>query len=121
MNKYFELRTNQETLFGVINNIPVDTDMKTISDRIEVTEPGEELLIVDKIFDDKYLDIILDWVEIDYVHELDPELILMTEILDEAYKLNIENLVVFSALSSIKKTPDLSITDAMKNSIDNLK
>ena len=34
MKKYFELRENGVLLFGVINNIPEDTDIETIRKRM---------------------------------------------------------------------------------------
>jgi len=121
MNKFFELRENFDLLYGIIKNIPEDTTIDEIKNRIEIITDNVELILVDKLIDNKLIDIEMDWIEIDYIGGLDPDFIVVTEILEQSNNLSIENKVVFSALSKLKEDNTQSISEVIKNSFDELK
>jgi len=119
MKKYFELRENNEVLYGVLKNIPDEVSEEDIIERIEEKdETNTELILVNKVFGDKYIDIEFDWVELDYLGGIDEDLIVVDEILEKSFNLNIEDKVVFTALSIMKKQNNLSISDVMSNAFD---
>jgi len=121
MTRYFELRENNELLFGVINNIPDEIEESVIVERIEVRDNNQELILVDKIYEDEDIDIEMDWIEIDFEGGIDNDLIIVDEILEKSIELSIEDKVVFSALSKLKNDNTQSISDVMKISFNELK
>ena len=122
MERYFELRENNEMKNGIIYNIPSDLNEDEIINRIEVRDNfDQELILVDKKIDDRYIDIEMDWIEIDFEGGIDQDLIIVDEILDKSRDLSIEDKVVFSALSKMKQNASQSISDVMLNSFDELK
>jgi hypothetical protein len=121
MKRYFELRENYELMYGVINNIPEETLEADIIERIEVNTDTIELILIDEEIDDRAIDIEMDWVEIDFIGGIDEDLIVVDEILEQSRNISIEDKVVFSALSKLKKDNTQSISEVMKNSFNELK
>ena len=118
MERYFELRNKEGFKNGIIINIPENVSYDMVKERIEVNENGEEIKMVEK--NDSNIDIVFDWVTLDYEPGIDEELISLNEILEESINLGIEDNVVYSAIAMMKKDPSKSISEVMKMSFDNL-
>lgn len=63
MNKYFEMRTKNDVLFGIIENIPENVSDQKIKERIEVETDNISIEISEKKISS--FDIIFDWEKID--------------------------------------------------------
>jgi hypothetical protein len=130
MKKYFELKNENGVFIGVVENIPEDTTIETIKDRIETTTENETLLLTDrfdadeeffKTIENPYnvefsvdVDIILDWTSIDYEYEIDKNYMTLMDSLDSAKEEGLEVEVVYTALKSMKQDPQLSISEAIE-------
>jgi len=125
MNKYFELKDKDEVLYGIVENIPEETTLEEIKERIETKEvdytvsnnelnlyPTKSISIVDLEFNQP--DIVMDWLSIDFEQGLDPNLVDVNDCLLEAQDCGLESEVVFTALKSMKENPNLSISEAIK-------
>ncbi|NPV13222.1 MAG: hypothetical protein HPY57_15795 [Ignavibacteria bacterium] len=115
MNKYFELRENGQVLFGVVENIPEKVSIEEIKKRIEASDATKSIEIVDDEFSN--VDIVMDWMVIDYEQCFDKEFVYLAEKLDIAIEYGIETEVVFGALKYIKNNPTATITDAIDYSM----
>jgi hypothetical protein len=111
MNKYFELRENNQVLYGIIENIPEKVTIEEIKARIEASEETKSI----EIIDDEIVnpDVVMDWLTIDYHQGFDEEYVILTEKLETAIKYGVEAEVVYSALKFIKNNPTSSITEAI--------
>jgi len=118
MNRYFELRNEDGFKNGMIENIPENITDEMVAERIEVDESGESIKIVED--NDVRIDIIFDWVSLDFDNGIDENLIVVDEVLQASIEKGIEDKVVFSALSMIKKDNKLDIVIAMQESYKNL-
>ena len=118
MDRYFELRNNNGFKNGIVINIPENVSYDMVRERVEVNNDGEEIIMIKK--NDSSIDIIFDWVALDFETGIDEHLIYLNEILEESIELGIEDNVVYSALAIMKKDPSKSISDVMKMSFDNL-
>jgi len=117
---YFELRNNMVFKFGKVVNIPENISFETVKKRIEVNENGESIIIIDNKIDDSLVDVVFDWITLDFETGIDEELIYLNELLEKSIEMGIEDNVVYSALSIMKKNPTKSISDVMKMSFENL-
>lgn len=113
MNKYFELRENNQVLFGVVENIPEKVTLDEVKSRIETSDKSIE--IIDEELSS--VDIVMDWLSIDYEHGLDEEFVYLGEKLDTAIEYGIETEVVFSALKYMKNNPNASITESIDHAM----
>ena len=130
MKKYFELK-NAEGIFSCfINNIPEDTTIEVIKDRIETSTENESLLLTDKFDkDDEFIknienpynvdisvdvDIILDWTTIDSEYEIDKNYVSIMDSLEIAKEEGLEVEVIYTALKSMKENSQLSISEAIE-------
>ena len=117
-NIYFELRNKTGYKYGVVENIPDNTSAKIVKERIEVDEDGESIKIVTE--KDERIDIFFDWSSLDFEGGLDEELLKVDEILEKSIDLGIEDRVVFTALSIMKKDSKLSISEVIEESFKKL-
>ena len=130
MKKYFELKNAEGIFSGVINNIPEDTTIEVIKDRIETSTENESLLLTDKFDkDDEFIknienpynvdisvdvDIILDWTTIDSEYEIDKNYVSIMDSLEIAKEEGLEVEVIYTALKSMKENSQLSISEAIE-------
>jgi len=119
-DKYFELRNNNGYKLGKVINIPENVSYDIVCERVEVNNNDESIIMIDDIEDDEKIDIVFDWVTLDFETGIDEELIFLNELLEKSVEMGIEDNVVYSALSIMKKDPSKSISDVMKMSFDNL-
>jgi len=118
MKRYFEIRTKEGFKNGMIENIPENTPEHLIAERVEVNENGEEIKIVEE--NDVMIDIVFDWVSLDFDAGIDENLIIVDDVLQASIDLGIEDKVVFTALSMIKKDSKIDIAIAMQDSFKKL-
>jgi len=111
MNKFFELRENGQVLYGVVESIPEKVTIEEIKSRIESSDSNRSIEIVDDEFTN--VDIVMNWLSIDYEQGLDEEYLHLSETLEKAIEYGIETEVVFSALKYIKSKPDATISEAI--------
>jgi len=109
MDKYFELRENGDLLYGVVSNIPEETDLEKVKERMEIKTEKSELILVDSIF--KSPDIVMDWTTLDYEQELDEDYINLSDSLVIAIENGVETEVIYTAMNELKKNPELSISE----------
>lgn len=111
MNKYFELRTNDEMYVGIIYNIPENTSDEIIRNRIEVDgEIDEELILTDKDYGTD-VDITIDWTSIDFEEGLDQDFLDVSECIQNSDGMEVE--IVYTALKYMKENSNLSISEAI--------
>ena len=113
MNKYFELKDKNEVLYGVIENIPSDTTIEEIKNRIESSDNEKSIKIIDMEFNQP--DIVMDWLELDFENGFDEDILAISESLYESIEKGLETEVVYTALKSMKENPNLSISEAIKS------
>ena len=94
MNKYFELRENNQVLFGVVENIPEKVTLDEIKSRIETSDKSIEIIDGEP----SSVDIVMDWLSIDYEYGIETE-------------------VVFGALKYMKNNPNASITESIDHAM----
>jgi len=117
MERYFELRENNEVLYGVITNISKETTEDRIKERIESKTENSSLILVDGELDSP--DIIMDWGSIDFEQELDRDFIDVSDSLYLALEKELEVEVVYTALKEMKNNPKLSISETILIAINN--
>jgi len=118
MDRYFELRNKNGFKNGKVINIPENVTFDMVRERIEVNENNESIVMIDD--NDSRIDIVFDWVTLDFDAGIDENLILVDTIIQSAIVLGIEDKVVFAALSMVKKDSNLDIVIAMQDSYRNL-
>ena len=116
MKKYFELRENGVLLFGVIDNIPEDTEIETIKERVE-TQGVDTLELVDYILFEDKIDIEIDWSAIDNEEGMNQDIIKIQECLNESLIQGNESEMVFAALQVMKNDSDLTISEAIEKGL----
>ena len=116
MEKYFELRENGELLFGIIKNIPDETTIETLKERIETVD--DELIIVDYTIEDDVVDVEIDWLVIDNEEGLNEEIIVIHDCLNEAMLQGLESETVFASLNLMKEDSNLTISEAIKKGLN---
>lgn len=122
MEKYFELRESGKILYGIVSNIPDETEEINIKERLEVPVNKKDyadssLLLIDEIITNP--DIIMDWNTLDYVEGLDKDFIDVSDSLYLAINKGLESEVVYTALKEMKKNPNLTISETILNSLNN--
>jgi len=118
MKRYFELRNEKGFKFGMVENIPDDVSDDMVRERIEVDKNGESIKIVDeKKFN---IDIVFDWVSLDFDSSIDENMVIVDEVIQSSIEKGIEDKVVYTALSMIKKDPKMDIVIAMQDSFRKL-
>ena len=110
MEKYFELRENGQVLFGIVENIPEDTTMDIIENKLE----SKNLDFIEH--EVKNPDIVIDWISMDYEHEIDINVLMVGECLEKSIKNSTEVEVVYNALKYMKEDITLSISEAIEKS-----
>lgn len=119
MIKYFEVRTENGYEYGKIINIPEDVSYDTVKERIEFKSDTESVVMVDKKND--YEDIILDWVSIDYENGLDEEILIIDEIIENAYEEGFLDKLIYFALAKMKIDNRMSASECIIESNEELK
>jgi len=105
MKLYFELRENGVTLFGVIQNIPEDTTLETVKERMEV---GDRLILSEKEFET--VDMEINWEMIDIDQDIE-DILIINECLNKSLLLSTESQMIFESLKAMKEDSDLSISE----------
>ena len=116
MNKFFELRENDEVLFGVIENIPEEVTLEKVKERIESEGNGKSIQMTEKKTETP--DIVFDWETLDYEESIDQNLIDVSDSMLVAIELGLETEVVYTALETMKKNSELTISEAIKIGFD---
>ncbi|MCK9417044.1 hypothetical protein M0Q97_10330 [Candidatus Dojkabacteria bacterium] len=110
MDKYFELRTNDEMYVGVIYNIPENTSDEIIKNRIEVDSEIDELILTNKDYGID-VDISIDWTSIDFEEALDQDFLDVSECIQNSDGMEVE--IVYTALKYMKENSNLSISEVI--------